>query len=430
MRLVVIGDGEERERLEQHAAALFPTLPTEGPNRPIRFIGWVSQSACASELAEVDCLVMPSLRECGGAVILEAMAMSKPVIATAWGGALDYLDRSCGILVEPTSRIALVEGIAAAMVRLARSPGERVAMGQRGTAQGRVRLRLGREGRRHPAGLSTRARRSDRVRIRRRDRDLTAFVQTISNRLRSAFARRFLVALRRATHRLPVQLEAVRRSRILVLAPHFDDEAIACGGTLLLHKEAASQVCVVFVSDSSGALVDPVEAAQVKATRRREMQQVQAALSLASVIELDFPDGSLVRHEGAIAARLAGTLKDFRPQQVLCPFPVDAHADHQATALAFASATELSGWQGEVLAYEVWSTLWPNMAIDIGSVAEAKARLIRLYASQMGDRDYAQAILGLNRYRGLQHRVQLAEAFHRCDPAQFRRLAACLDSFG
>ena len=255
-------------------------------------------------------------------------------------------------------------------------------------------------------------------------------MQTISNRLRSAFARRFLIALRRATHRLPVQLEAVRRGRILVLAPHFDDEAIACGGTLLLHKEAASQVCVVFVSDSSGALADPVAAAQVKATRRREMQQVQAALSLASVIELDFPDGSLVRHEGAIAERLAGTLKEFRPQQVLCPFPVDAHADHQATALAFALATERSGWQGEVLAYEVWSTLWPNMAIDIGSVAEAKARLIRLYASQIGDRDYAEAILGLNRYRGLQHRVQFAEAFHRCDAAQLRRLAACLDSFG
>ncbi len=129
MRLVVIGDGEEREALEQHAAALFPKRPTERPDRPIRFTGWVSQSACASELADVDCLVMPSLRECGGAVILEAMAMSKPVIATAWGGALDYLDRSCGILVEPTSPTALVEGIAAAMVRLANSPAERAAMG-------------------------------------------------------------------------------------------------------------------------------------------------------------------------------------------------------------------------------------------------------------------------------------------------------------
>ena len=254
-------------------------------------------------------------------------------------------------------------------------------------------------------------------------------MQTISNRLRSAFARRFLVALRRATHRLPVQLETVHRARVLVLAPHFDDEAIACGGTLLLHHAAGSEVQIVFISDSSGALADPVAAGQVKATRRLEMQQVQAALAPASVIELGFADGALVRHEHAIAERLAETLKTFRPEQVLCPFPVDAHADHQATALAFARATELAGWDGDVLAYEVWSTLWPNLAIDIGAVAEAKARLIRLYASQMGDRDYAEAILGLNRYRGLQHRVAFAEAFHRCDAAQFRRLTACLDSF-
>jgi len=255
-------------------------------------------------------------------------------------------------------------------------------------------------------------------------------VQSTSNRWRSALARRFLVALRRATHRLPVQLETVRRARVMVLAPHFDDESIACGGTLLLHKSAGSEVCVVFVSDSSGALADPVAAAQVRAVRRAEMQQVQAALALDSVVELEFPDGSLVRHERAIAERLAEALKIFRPEQVFCPFPVDAHADHQATALAFAQATELAGWRGEVLAYEVWSTLWPNTAIDIGVVADAKARLIRLYASQMDDRDYAEAILGLNRYRGLQHRVAFAEAFHRSDAAQFRRLVACLDSFG
>ena len=130
MRLVVIGDGEERERLHRQAASLFPSRPSEGAGAPVRFTGWVSQSACAAELAEVDGLVMPSLRDCGGAVILEMMSMSKPVIATAWGGALDYLDDACGILVEPTSRTALIEGLAAAMVRLAHAPAERAAMGR------------------------------------------------------------------------------------------------------------------------------------------------------------------------------------------------------------------------------------------------------------------------------------------------------------
>ncbi len=40
------------------------------------------------------------------------------VIATAWGGPADYLDQSCGILVDPVSEHALVVGFAEAMQRL------------------------------------------------------------------------------------------------------------------------------------------------------------------------------------------------------------------------------------------------------------------------------------------------------------------------
>jgi glycosyltransferase involved in cell wall biosynthesis len=132
MRLVVIGDGEERERLEQQAAALFASSSPGNADAPVRFTGWVTQATCARELAEVECLVMPSVCDCGGAVVLEAMAMAKPVIATAWGGALEYLDQSCGVLVPPDDPETLVEGFARAMVRLATSPAERAAMGRAG----------------------------------------------------------------------------------------------------------------------------------------------------------------------------------------------------------------------------------------------------------------------------------------------------------
>ena len=130
MRLVIIGDGEEREGLQQQAAALFPSKLSDEAEPRVRFTGWLTQVACATELVQVDCLVMPSLRDCGGAVVLEAMAMAKPVIASAWGGALDYLDDSCGILVETRDRQALVDGLSKAMVRLATSPLERTEMGR------------------------------------------------------------------------------------------------------------------------------------------------------------------------------------------------------------------------------------------------------------------------------------------------------------
>lgn len=134
MRLVILGDGHERASLEALADALDIHAPEGGRDSigKVRFLGWLPQAACAEHLGACDVLVLPSLLECGGAVVLEAMSMAKPVIATAWGGPLDYLDADCGVLVTPSSREAIVSGFASAMVSLARSEGERHRLGAHG----------------------------------------------------------------------------------------------------------------------------------------------------------------------------------------------------------------------------------------------------------------------------------------------------------
>ena len=126
--LSIIGDGVERKALEELAVKLY-ALGREGEEGHVCFKGWLSQADCASQLRKADVLVLPSLMECGGAVVLEAMAMSMPVIATKWGGPIDYLDESCGILVEPSSRQEMVDDIANAMIELANSPDRRQKMG-------------------------------------------------------------------------------------------------------------------------------------------------------------------------------------------------------------------------------------------------------------------------------------------------------------
>ena len=135
MRLWLLGDGNERARLEALAHALG--LDERDPESIgcVHFAGWLTQADCAGRMRHVDCLLLPSLLECGGAVVLEAMSLGKPVIATAWGGPLDYLDPSCGTLVPPDSREAIVEGFAAALAEAARSPDRRRAMGAAGRAK-------------------------------------------------------------------------------------------------------------------------------------------------------------------------------------------------------------------------------------------------------------------------------------------------------
>lgn len=123
--LEIIGDGKIRGELEAQTARL-------AIEDRVIFSGWLSHEQCAQKLQQADAMVMPSLREPGGAVVLEAMAVGLPVIATNWGGPRDYIDSTCGILVEPDSRESFVQGLTEAMLKLAQSPELRHSMGSAG----------------------------------------------------------------------------------------------------------------------------------------------------------------------------------------------------------------------------------------------------------------------------------------------------------
>ena len=144
VELEIIGDGDERTALEalaqelglielQKTASVTKDLSNEPETQAaINFTGFLSQTDCAQRLQHADVMVLPSLYECGGAVVLEAMTMGIPVIATNWGGPADYLDESCGILVEPTTRDSFISGLTTAMLKMAKSPELRQAMGKAG----------------------------------------------------------------------------------------------------------------------------------------------------------------------------------------------------------------------------------------------------------------------------------------------------------
>ncbi len=123
--LEIIGEGPMLEVWRKLAGEL-------GVQERVHFAGWLPQETCATRLQASLALVLPSIYECGGAVVLEAMAMGKPVIATRWGGPQDYLDESSGILVEPTSYQDMVDGFAEAMTKLMNSPELAKSMGAAG----------------------------------------------------------------------------------------------------------------------------------------------------------------------------------------------------------------------------------------------------------------------------------------------------------
>ena len=131
VELDILGDGPERPRLEALAAVA-------GLQAAVRFLGFRPQGECVAVLGASDALILNSVRECGGAVVLEAMSLGLPVIAADWGGPADYLDPSCGIAVSPVPRADFPRRLADAIGRLAGDPDRRRRMGLAGAAKVRA----------------------------------------------------------------------------------------------------------------------------------------------------------------------------------------------------------------------------------------------------------------------------------------------------
>lgn len=128
VRLDVLGDGKECQRLQELTEDL-------GLESHVQFHGFLPQAECVEILRRSDALILNSLYECGGAVVLEAMSMGLPVIGPDWGGPADYLDETCGILVHPSPRETYAARIAEAIGALAADPDRRVRMGRAGAAR-------------------------------------------------------------------------------------------------------------------------------------------------------------------------------------------------------------------------------------------------------------------------------------------------------
>ena len=104
VQLTVVGEGSERSALEQTALEL-------GIADKVRFTGNLPLDAIADvvRLGHVFCL--PSVRESGGAVLLEAMAVGRPVIAIDFGGPAEIVDEGVGVLLPATGKDAVVKGL-------------------------------------------------------------------------------------------------------------------------------------------------------------------------------------------------------------------------------------------------------------------------------------------------------------------------------
>lgn len=208
---------------------------------------------------------------------------------------------------------------------------------------------------------------------------------------------------------LPRPLDLGRARRVLVFAPHPDDESLGCGGTLA--RLAASPDCtvkVVLVTDGSGGGQLP---AGTDLVRQQEFRDALATLGIHDTEFLGAPDGTFAP-TAQLRDRVCRMLETFRPNWVFLPSPLDYHRDHARLALFIAHLCHRAATLESLLFYEIWAPVPATHVVDITAVGELKQQALACHATAMACGDYQRAIDGLNRYRGLYlGRDRLAEAF-------------------
>ena len=121
----------------------------------------------------------------------------------------------------------------------------------------------------------------------------------------------------------------------VVLAPHYDDEVLGCGGLVARLARGGTRVHVVFLTDGSGGIEEVGDRAAYASRRRAESVDAIRALGIASSDHLGLPDGSLLSSLDRLRPALERVLTTERPDLLLVPSPLELTGDHRA---AFAAA--------------------------------------------------------------------------------------------
>jgi LmbE family N-acetylglucosaminyl deacetylase len=187
---------------------------------------------------------------------------------------------------------------------------------------------------------------------------------------------------------------------VLVLAPHPDDEALGCAGTIASLNRKGVSSTVVFLTDGERLRGEP--SLEIAGKRRAEGIAASAMLGCREPHFLGLPDGEVSSHIDEACTRLSELIAQKKPDFIFAPSPVDHHQDHLATADIALRLLEIPG--GFRLAfYEVYSTVRLTHLLDITDVIGLKKEAIMNYRTSLyGIPDvYVRISLGLNAHRSL-----------------------------
>lgn len=211
--------------------------------------------------------------------------------------------------------------------------------------------------------------------------------------------------------------------KVMVVAPHPDDETLGCGGTLLRLADQGAELAWLIITGMTDHYSETL-----RQQRRETIAQVSSAYNFAKVFQLNHPAAELdTLPSSQLVESIGKAFTEFQPEWILLPHRGDVHSDHR---LVFDACSACSKWFRypfikRVMSYETLSetdfalpdsnqSFQPNVFLNIDTQLMRKLEIMAMYPGETGEFPFPrsnEALTAQARLRGAQSGYRAAEAF-------------------
>jgi LmbE family N-acetylglucosaminyl deacetylase len=146
----------------------------------------------------------------------------------------------------------------------------------------------------------------------------------------------------------------------MVFSPHFDDETLGCGGTIIRKTDAGVPISVVFMTDGRRSHSQWISEDELSQMRKSEGVAAVGELGVKreNVFILGFPESKLMEYSDRVHQEVTNLLTLQQPEQVFLPYteePLMWSSDHILTTKIILDAIRSCSWKITVYEYPIWA---------------------------------------------------------------------------
>jgi LmbE family N-acetylglucosaminyl deacetylase len=216
------------------------------------------------------------------------------------------------------------------------------------------------------------------------------------------------------------------KDKILILAPHPDDEAIGMGGTLIKYLSSNSDVNILYMTDGSGDdSQNNMTQTELIEIRKKESKVLGHKYN-PNQIFWDVEDTRLTNDSKTIK-NMIELIDTINPQRIFLPSFFDRHFDHFSANKILFDALNQNYKPLDVFGYEIHdSIVYPNLIVDISDTYKEKISMVKIYKTPLKTNDYIRLIELRNMYNYAKHininKAGYAENFVQLNSKSFLKI--------